>query len=248
RNHRSKVIIVQGVAGSGKTSAALQRVAYLLYRDREHLRTDQMILFSPNQMFNSYVATVLPELGEENIKQTTFQEYLEQKLGNTFRVEDPFDQMEFALGEISSGYQVRREGICFKSSQAYFDLLEKYIDQLGEQGMIFQEIRFRGKTYLTSQEIEQYFYGLKHISKIPNRLEQTKAWIMEKVKGWEQAEQKEPWVEEQINLLDEVTYDRVYRQLQKKQKSTRDSKHDFLLLQDALAKFVVRKYLAPLKR
>src|SRR5690606_15736470 len=161
RNHRSKVIIVQGVAGSGKTSAALQRVAYLLYRDREHLRTDQMILFSPNQMFNSYVATVLPELGEENIKQTTFQEYLEQKLGNTFRVEDPFDQMEFALGEISSGYQVRREGICFKSSQAYFDLLEKYIDQLGEKGMFIKDISYCGITYISTIEIELNILGVK---------------------------------------------------------------------------------------
>ena len=74
-NVRSRLLIVQGAAGSGKTSAALQRVAYLLYRFRGTLSADQIVLFSPNPMFNSYVSTVLPELGEENMQQTTFQDY-----------------------------------------------------------------------------------------------------------------------------------------------------------------------------
>lgn len=65
RNERSNLLIVQGVAGSGKTSAALQRVAYLLYRYRETLKSENIMLFSPNPLFNSYVATVLPELGKK---------------------------------------------------------------------------------------------------------------------------------------------------------------------------------------
>ncbi len=76
RNERSNLLIVQGVAGSGKTSAALQRVAYLLYRYRETLKSENIMLFSPNPLFNSYVSTVLPELGEENMQQATFMEYL----------------------------------------------------------------------------------------------------------------------------------------------------------------------------
>ena len=97
RNVRSRLLVVQGAAGSGKTSAALQRVAYLLYRYRETLRADQIVLFSPNPMFNSYISTVLPELGEENMQQTTFQDYLDHWLGKTFALEDPFTQMEYAL-------------------------------------------------------------------------------------------------------------------------------------------------------
>ncbi|MFP3326203.1 UvrD-helicase domain-containing protein, partial [Planococcus sp. SIMBA_160] len=67
RNDRGRLLIVQGAAGSGKTSAALQRIAYLLYKNREWLQADQIILFSPNSMFNNYVSNVLPELGEENM-------------------------------------------------------------------------------------------------------------------------------------------------------------------------------------
>lgn len=67
RNERARLLVVQGAAGSGKTSAALQRVAYLLYRYRDILQAKQIVLFSPNAMFNSYISTVLPELGEPNI-------------------------------------------------------------------------------------------------------------------------------------------------------------------------------------
>ena len=64
RHDRGRLLIVHGAAGSGKTSAALQRIAFLLYKYRETMNADQIILFSPNSMFNSYVSNVLPELGE----------------------------------------------------------------------------------------------------------------------------------------------------------------------------------------
>ena len=243
RDHQSKVVLVQGVAGSGKTSTAMQRIAYLLYRDRGRLHPDQMILFSPNSMFKSYISTVLPELGEENIQQTTFQEYLEEKLGKTFKIEDPFNQMEYLLGKDTKNDEIRRKGILFKSSQAYLNLLEAYLALLAEKGMIFQDITFRGETYLSAKEIETYFYRLQDITKIPNRLEQTKAWLLSKVKEWEQVEQKKPWVEEEIDYLDEATYNRVERQLQKQKKDV-----DLKQVQKALAKVVVSKHFAPLKK
>src|SRR5690606_6255735 len=59
RHDRTRLLIVQGAAGSGKTSAALQRIAYLLYKYRDQLNADQIILFSPNAMFSSYVSNVL---------------------------------------------------------------------------------------------------------------------------------------------------------------------------------------------
>ncbi len=97
RHDRGRLLIVQGAAGSGKTSAALQRIAYLLYKYRDRLKADQIILFSPNSMFNSYVSNVLPELGEENMQQVTFQEYLDHRLSNGFQVEGPYEQLEYVL-------------------------------------------------------------------------------------------------------------------------------------------------------
>ena len=74
-----------------------RRIAYLLYKYRDQINADQIILFSPNSMFNSYVSNVLPELGEENMQQVTFQEYLDHRLGKEFQVENPYEQLEYVL-------------------------------------------------------------------------------------------------------------------------------------------------------
>ena len=118
RHDRSRLLVVHGAAGSGKTSAALQRIAYLLYKYRGSLNAEQIILFSPNEMFNSYVSNVLPELGEENMQQTTFQEYLWHRLSGDFDVEGPYEQLEYVLTrEDDPNYRDRLAGIRFKASQ-----------------------------------------------------------------------------------------------------------------------------------
>ena len=80
RDTKSDLLFVQGAAGSGKTSAVLQRVAYLLYRYRGNLSSSQVVLFSPNQLFNDYIDQVLPELGEQNMVQMTYYQYSQRRL------------------------------------------------------------------------------------------------------------------------------------------------------------------------
>ena len=75
RNVRDRNLIVQGIAGSGKTSVALHRIAFLLYKI-PNLTSEKILIFSPNQIFTDYISNVLPELGEENTVQTTFHDYL----------------------------------------------------------------------------------------------------------------------------------------------------------------------------
>ena len=75
RNIDDKNLIVQGIAGSGKTSVALHRIAFLLYKI-ENLTSNNVLIFSPNQIFSEYISNVLPELGEENTMQTTFHDFL----------------------------------------------------------------------------------------------------------------------------------------------------------------------------
>lgn len=150
RNDTSRMLIVQGAAGSGKTSAALQRVAYLLYKHRERLTADQIVLFSPNPMFNSYVSTVLPELGEENMQQVTFQEYLETWLGQDYRIEDSFDQMEYVLtAQQEEGYEARLKGVGYKASEAFLRALQGYAQWLKLEGMLFKDIRFRDRVLIS---------------------------------------------------------------------------------------------------
>lgn len=243
RNERSKLLIVQGVAGSGKTSAALQCVAYLLYRYRETLKSENIMLFSPNPLFNSYVSTVLPELGEENMEQATFMEYLNNRIGNQFEVEDPFDQMEFLLNnkEGNSDYHARVKGIRYKSSLAFKQIIDQYVIDLSREGLLFKDLIFRGEIVISKEAIYDYFYSLDSSFTIPNRLEMVKDWLLRELKRRVKQERSKSWVEEEIQFLEKEDYLEVYQELQEKERFTDKSFDDFELEQKFLAEKVVKQ-------
>jgi DNA helicase II / ATP-dependent DNA helicase PcrA len=248
RNERSKLLIVQGVAGSGKTSAALQRVAYLLYRYRETLKSENIMLFSPNPLFNSYVSTVLPELGEENMSQATFMEYLNNRIGTQFEVEDPFDQMEFLLNnkDGNSDYQARVKGIRYKSSLAFKQIIDQYVFDLSREGLLFKDLIFRGEIVFSKEAIYDYFYSLDNSFTIPNRLEMVKDWLLRELKRRVKQERSKSWVEEEIQFLEKEDFLEVYQELQDKERFTDKSFDDFEQEQKFLAEKVVKQKFRPL--
>ncbi|MBM7095016.1 AAA family ATPase [Bacillus sp. H-16] len=249
RNERSRYLVVQGVAGSGKTSAAMQRVAYLLYAHRESLTSENMVLFSPNPLFNSYVATVLPELGEENMWQTTYNEYVQKELGATFRVEDPFEQMEWFLeASETSADQYRNEAVQRKSSLTFKDLIDKYVKSLETDGIHFQNVRFRGETLIDKNDIQTYFYSLDGSISIPNRMDLTYEWLMQKIKAVQRTEWEKLWVEEEIQLMDKEEYLEGFRKLEKDKEFSGATFDDFDREREWLSKRVVKKRLLPLKQ
>ncbi|MBA9087828.1 DNA helicase-2/ATP-dependent DNA helicase PcrA [Fontibacillus solani] len=249
RNDKSRMLIVQGAAGSGKTSAALQRVAYLLYKHRDTLQADQMILFSPNPMFNSYVSTVLPELGEENMQQTTFQEYLEHRLGREFQLEDPFIQIEYVLSsEMDDDYAARVSGIRYKSSSTYLDVVSRYRGLLERKEMKFRPLRFQGKEVVSAEMIAHKFYAFDPAITLANRCELLKEWLLKELVAFGRNELDEPWVEEQIQLLDVEEYQRAYQRMKRKQRGKGDSFNDYEDEKTILAKMVVSDRLKPLRR
>lgn len=86
RAPRYKALIIQGAAGSGKTTVALHRLAFLLYQYQQQIRAERMIIFAPNTMFLDYISGVLPELGVGNVRQTTFAEWALDILDGNVRV------------------------------------------------------------------------------------------------------------------------------------------------------------------
>jgi len=158
RNEEYKNLIVQGPAGSGKTSIALHRIAYLLYKYREKITPQNIIIFSPNQIFNDYISDVLPELGEENMCQTTFKEYMHKSLGSEFIKEDYCDMMEYILAaKEKPTYQRRIANIKYKSSIEFIDTLKKYVAYVEKLDRNFSDISFRGKLIISSKELEELF-------------------------------------------------------------------------------------------
>ena len=217
RDDTSRMLVVQGAAGSGKTSAALQRAAYLLYKNRGKLAADQIVLFSPNPMFNSYVSTVLPELGEENMQQTTFQEYLAFWLGSEMRLEDPFDQLEYVLtAQPSAAYEARLQGIRYKASEAYLQALRSYAERLCREGMKFRGIRFRDRELITAGQMETRFYGYDSSIRLENRVALLREWLLRELADLESKEREASWVQDELDYLDNEHYDEAYKTLLKK--------------------------------
>ncbi|WP_068500226.1 RNA polymerase recycling motor HelD [Paenibacillus kribbensis] len=216
RNDKSRMLIVQGAAGSGKTSAALQRVAYLLYKHRQTIRADQIVLFSPNPMFASYISTVLPELGEENMQQTTFQEYLDYWSGSSLRPEDSFDQIEYVLtAQGAPGYEARLQGIEYKASEAFLQALQNYGMWLGREGMRFNDIRFRDRDLITAEQMRAKFYGYDRSLPLFNRVVLLQEWLLNELVSLERMERDTLWVEEELNYLDTEQYAEVFGMLHK---------------------------------
>ncbi|OAB35411.1 RNA polymerase recycling motor HelD [Paenibacillus macquariensis] len=248
RNVSRQLLVVQGAAGSGKTSAALQRVAYLLYRYRDTLRADQIVLFSPNQMFNSYVSTVLPELGEENMEQTTFQEYLVHRLGETMLFEDPFNQMEYTLEAVDeAGYVERIEGIQFKASVEFMQLIDRYIAQLGKEGMLFKDVTFRDEVLVPAERIKEKFYAYESTLRLPNRIALLTEWLLQELKIKATEEMAKLWVEEEIELLDKEEYMWAFKELQKKQHFSGKTFDDDISERGLLAQKIVDVYFKPVR-
>lgn len=248
RNIKSKYLVVQGVAGSGKTSAALQRVAYLLYRYRNEITADHIVLFSLNTLFNRYIASVLPDLGEDNMQQLTFQEYVEKRLGRQFDVEHPFGQMEYLLTcQDDQMYPARRQGIRYKASTDFKALLDAYVDVLSQEGLIFKNISFQGEKLITAEQIKTYFYSLDPSISIPNRMQLVKEWLLQELTRKEKLERTKDWVMEESDLLDLEEYTKTYSELLKEGRFTGNTFDDFEQKQKKIAKRIVRKHFKPIR-
>lgn len=196
RNEDYKNLIVQGAAGSGKTSVALHRIAYLLYKHKDKITSQNIIIFSPNNIFNDYISNVLPQLGEENMYQTTFKDYMHEKLGNRFKKETPSEMMEYILDSNESlAYKDRIKNINFKTSIEFANALKEYVNYLETNKRYFEDIIVRDKVIISAKEIQHLF--LKEFADRPfkKRLEKIKSRILFLIEPYEKAWRKEIYQE-----------------------------------------------------
>ena len=192
RNEEYKNLIVQGPAGSGKTSVALHRIAYLLYKHRDKITPKNIVIFSPNDIFNEYISDVLPELGEDNMCQTTFKEYMHKALGGGLSKENYSEMMEYILAsKKESDYQIRINNIKFKSSKEFIDILKRYVTFMEKEDTNFKNIKFRGDLIISSQDLEELFF--KDYANLPRkrRLQKIRERILFLLKPYEEQRIKE---------------------------------------------------------
>jgi len=121
RNDQAETLIIQGVAGSGKTSIALHRIAYLLYRYKDTLSAQNVVILSPNKVFADYISNVLPELGEEPIFEMSLVDIAEAQLDGIIRFEPDRDPLE-------TGDPAWAERVRFKSGIDFTDKMDRYLE------------------------------------------------------------------------------------------------------------------------
>ena len=153
RNTKDKIMVIQGAAGSGKTSVALHRIAYLLYHDRENLKSSNVLILSPNGVFADYISHILPELGEENIREMSFDLFAYRELKEIVGdCEDRYDQIERTV------LNPKIQEICReKQSPEFVSKLDGFVLRLEDELMNFRDVEYRGCT-LSEKEIIDLFY------------------------------------------------------------------------------------------
>ena len=157
RNEKDRILVIQGCAGSGKTSVALHRVAYLLYHHRKHLSAKQVLILSPNPVFSEYISHILPELGEENILEMSFDLYAYKQLKKYKDTEDRYVYLERLLTFPEKEAWEYQEKVAEKQSRDYVLELNEFVLFLEDSLMNFKDFNYK-KIHRTEQELRTLFY------------------------------------------------------------------------------------------
>lgn len=177
RMDRNKTIVVNGVAGSGKTTIALHRVAYLLYNYRKQLENKVLIL-GPNAVFMEYISQVLPSLGETGVKQETFTNYAIEEIG----LDESIIEFNEFIEKILSGDEAFIKDVQRKYSDKFINELDEYVEQLENNYLDVPTVKFFDKEVISAEEIKEYFQ--KHYAYMPlfRRSQRIKRVIFEKIR------------------------------------------------------------------
>ncbi|EFO67809.1 hypothetical protein HMPREF9213_1216 [Lactobacillus iners LactinV 09V1-c] len=203
RNTTADLLFVQGSAGSGKTSAILQRIAYLLYRYRGNLVSSDVIMFSPNQLFNDYVKNVLPEMGEQNMVQMTYRQFVSRRVP-AFKVESLFDQFE----DQNKNPKIAK----LKDSLEFFEAINHYSKHLIKHGVVFKNIYFKDKEkpFFDKDYIKDIYYSFNENYNLRNRIEATREKLVARLNESISAEAKKAWVAKYLESISKEELNKLY--------------------------------------
>ena len=215
RNTSDRIMVIQGAAGSGKTSIALHRIAYLLYHDRKNLKSSSVLVLSPNGVFSDYISHILPELGEENIREMSFDLFAYKRLKNTVSdCEDRYDLIERQISGLCDEELLKE-----KQSRDFLDRMEGYLAELEDSLMNFRDIEHRGVVKKKQEIIELFYFKFMDIPLL-SRMDAVAEYFIDEVetlKGFDLPEEERDAVKSRFYRMYEtrdlyVLYNRFLRQ------------------------------------
>lgn len=181
RDMENDLLMVQGVAGSGKTSIALHRAAYLMYQGLQtKLSANNIMIISPNSIFEQYISNVLPELGEDNVISSVFEDILSALL-NGRKIQSRNDFLENLI--VNSKYkEISRNSIEFKTSSFFREILDQFLIDIPRQWIEFEDVYYEGKCVVSRQILKDKILGRTE-TPLGIKLEQLEDYILEQIFG-----------------------------------------------------------------
>ncbi len=176
-------IIVQGSAGSGKTTIALHRLAYLIYRYREHMKGEQILVLAPNKLFLDYISDILPSLGAGEVKQETFEGIISSK----FKIKGKIYNKDEKLKSIMEEEDKNKVNLIInasrlKGSLLFKEMIDRYITLIEGRALEINDITISGEVLFTKKEIMRLY--LKDLKNYPinKRKDEIKRYLNLKIK------------------------------------------------------------------
>ncbi|XIF20540.1 MAG: ATP-dependent DNA helicase [Acetilactobacillus jinshanensis] len=205
RDTQSDLLVVQGVAGSGKTSAILQRIAFLLYHDRNSLNVSQILLFSPNRLFSHYISDVLPSLGEHNMRQVTLADFLSKRFEG-LRVQTIFERYESTHKLTPDQIKIRK----FKNSARFMRAVKKYCRKLKANQFAFSPILYNGRIFFGKETIKLLYASEPAAVKSQDKFLHVKNQLIIMLKNRINAEAETKPIQKQVDNLSSDQYNEFF--------------------------------------
>ena len=186
RANLNKPLIIQGVAGSGKTTVALHRIAYLVYTYEERFRPEDFLIIAPNKFFLSYIANVLPDLGVDYVRQETFEEFALKLIKDKMNVEDANMKLIDIVDKKTDVEKLKKISE-FKSSLEFKEIIENVICEINTNLLPIEDFKIAGIKVIGYDELQKRFLDNIERLSTAKRIEILKEYMQNKVENMSQA-------------------------------------------------------------
>lgn len=185
-------LIVQGAAGSGKTTIALHRIAYLIYNYEKTFTPENFMIIAPNRLFLNYISDVLPELGVEKVRQTTFEDFAQDLIGKKFKLRDANEKLLAFVDHMTASQEKDRLKLVrktseFKASMHFKKTLDTYLKEIEENFIPKEHFIFASTLIFKYEELYELFMNQYKMWPIARRVDEIKKSLKTRLQAKKQA-------------------------------------------------------------
>ncbi len=215
RDMENELMMVQGVAGSGKTSIALHRAAYLMYQGLStKLSANNIIIISPNSLFEQYISNVLPELGENNVVSIVFEDIL-LKVSENKKIQSRNKFLENLI--TSPDYRdIIKSSIEFKTSPMFLEILNRFIDDIPLRWIDFKDVHFEGRRMISKETLKERILSGRKETPLGLKLKLLEDFILELIRESKETrinKSEAAGIKEELRKFTELQIEDLYRML-----------------------------------